>query len=65
MWIVKFFKAIIKSKEDMLMGYVIKKDLFKCVIDIFLENANKPNMIHSCILEMFDHLTKEYNKKLG
>lgn len=49
----------------MLLAYVVKKDLFKCVMEIFIENVDKPNLLHSCILEMFDSLTKEYNKTLG
>lgn len=65
LWVVKFFKAIIRSKEEMLLAYVVRKDLFKCVMDIFIENVDKPNLLHSCILEMFDTLTKEYNKTLG
>lgn len=43
----------------------MKKNLFKCVIDIFMENFTKANLIYSCILELFDYMTKEYNKKFG
>jgi hypothetical protein len=39
--------------------------LFKYVADIFIENPNKSNLIHSCFLDLFDFLSKEYNKKLG
>jgi hypothetical protein len=34
-------------------------------MEIFTENPNKNNLINSSILEMFDILTKDYNKKLG
>jgi hypothetical protein len=49
----------------MLLQFVIKKNLFKHIVDIFIENPNKSNLIHSCILDLFDFMTKEYNKKLG
>ena len=35
------------------------------MVDIFIENPNKSNLIHSCFLDLFDLLTKDYNKKLG
>jgi hypothetical protein len=45
--------------------YFIKKNLLKTIVDIFIENQNKGNMLHSCILELFDYLTKETNKKIA
>lgn len=45
--------------------YLIKKMLLKTVVDIFIENPNKTNMIHSTILELFDYVTKENNKKIA
>lgn len=47
------------------MLYLIKKNMLKLIVDIFLENPNKGNMLHSSILELFDFLSKEPNKKLG
>lgn len=41
-----------------------KKHLFKTIVDIFLENPNKSNMLHSSILELFDYLNREYNYKI-
>lgn len=65
LWIVKFYKAIIKVKDDAFVMYLIKKMLLKTVVDIFIENPNKSNMIHSTILELFDYVTKENNKKIA
>jgi hypothetical protein len=44
---------------------MIKKKLLKTIVDIFLENPNKSNMMHSTILELFDYLTKEPNRKIA
>jgi hypothetical protein len=65
LWIVKFFKAILRGKDEIFYQYLTKKNLFKTIVDIFIENPNKTNLIHSSILELFDYLTKEYNKKIA
>lgn len=64
LFIVKFYKCIIKSKDEVYSIYLTKKNLFTPLIDIFIENPNKSNLLHSSILELFDYLTKEYNKKV-
>jgi len=45
--------------------YLTKKHLLKTVVDIFIDNPNKGNLLHSSILELFDYLTKELNKKIA
>ena len=54
--IIKFFKAIIQSKDKTGISYMIKNDLFDKLIRIFLENPNKKNLLHSCILSLFEML---------
>ena len=44
---------------------MLKKNLLKTIVDIFLENVNKGNLLHSCILELFDYLVRETNKKVS
>jgi hypothetical protein len=39
--------------------------LLKTIADIFIENPNKGNLLHSCILELFDYLSKEKVNKIG
>ena len=66
LWIVKFYKAIVKAKDDSFNMYLTKKKLLKTIVDIFLENPNKQNVLHSCVLELFDFLTtKDQNKKIA
>ncbi len=64
-WIIKFFKAVIKQKDEAFVLYLIKKNMLKMIVDMYLSNPNKGNMIHSSILELFDFLSKEPNKKIG
>ena len=63
--IVKFYKAVIRAKDDAFVMYLIKKNLLATIVNIFIENENKGNLLHSCILELFDYLTKETNKKIA
>ena len=65
LWIIKFYKALIKVKDDAFVMYLMRNSLLKTVVDIFLENPNKSNMLHSTILELFDYLTKENNRKIA
>lgn len=65
LWIVKFFKAIIKVKDEAFVMYLIKKNLLDTIVQIFITNPNKGNLLHSAILELFDYLTKDVNKKIA
>lgn len=63
--IVKFYKSVLKAKDEVFYQYLTKKNLLTTIVDIFIENPNKTNLLHSSILELFDYLTKEYNKKVA
>lgn len=55
--IIKFFKAIIYSKDTISVNFMIKKQIFETILEIFLANKTKGNLLHSCILSLFDMLT--------
>jgi len=55
--VVKFFKAIVQTKDTMSINYMIKKSIFEKILDIFLSNKRKGNLLHSCILSLFEMLT--------
>lgn len=55
--IIKFFKAIIASKDSNLIRWIFSRDLFEQIVNIFLENKNKGNLLHSAILNLFEMLT--------
>lgn len=57
MEVVKFFKAIVQTKDTMSINYMIKKSIFEKLLDIFLSNKRKGNLLHSCILSLFEMLT--------
>ena len=55
--IIKFFKAIISMKDTMSVKYMIQKGIFDTILEIFLNNKQKYNLLHSCILNLFEMLT--------
>jgi hypothetical protein len=55
--IIKFLKAIITTKDNNLTTFIFKKNLLDDVLQIFLENTKKGNLLHSCILNLFEMLT--------
>jgi len=57
--IIKFFKAIIASKDRQSILCIIKNNIFDAVMKIFLENPNKRNLLHSCILSMFELIVNQ------
>lgn len=57
--IVKFFKAIIASKDRQSILCIIKNNVFDAIMKIFLENPNKENLLNSCILSMFDLIVNQ------
>ena len=55
--IIKFFKAIIQAKDSMSIKFMIQKSIFDNILEIFLNNQTKGNLLHSCILNLFEMLT--------
>ena len=57
---------MVKAKDDVFAVYLVKKRLLQTVVDIFIANPNRHNVLHSCVLELFDYLTtKDQNKKIA
>jgi protein phosphatase-4 regulatory subunit 3 len=65
LWIVKFYKAIIKAKDDAFVMYLIKKNLLATIVQIFIDNDKKGNLLHSAVLELFEYLIKDPIRKIG
>lgn len=54
--IVKFYKALLKSKDTTYINFVVGKNEFACILKIFEDSydARNPPMIQSCIRELFE-----------
>ena len=49
-------------KDNTAIMYMIKKDLFEQILQIFLNNKVKGNLLHSCILNLFEMMIPQDNK---
>ncbi len=49
-------RKIIGLKDEFYYRYIIKGNLFKPVVDIFLNNNGRYNLLDSAILEMFEFI---------
>ncbi|EEC70567.1 hypothetical protein OsI_01742 [Oryza sativa Indica Group] len=50
--------------DDFLIRHVVKMNLFKPIIDAFVENGDRYNMLQSGVLELLEYIRKEGLKQL-
>lgn len=56
---VRFMRTIISRNDEHLLRHIVKNNLLKPVIDAFIENGNRYNMLHSGILELLEYIRRE------
>ncbi|KAJ0979863.1 hypothetical protein J5N97_015337 [Dioscorea zingiberensis] len=61
---VRFLRAIISRNDEHLLRHIVKNNLLKPIIDAFIENGKRYNMLHSGVLELFEYIRKENYKTL-
>lgn len=61
---LRFMRKIISLKDDFYYRYIIKGNLFAPVIDAFVRNNGRYNLLDSAIIEMFEFIKLEDVKSL-
>eukprot|EP00268_Persea_americana_P059089 TRINITY_DN7216_c0_g2_i7.p1 TRINITY_DN7216_c0_g2~~TRINITY_DN7216_c0_g2_i7.p1 ORF type:complete len:893 (-),score=145.01 TRINITY_DN7216_c0_g2_i7:577-3255(-) len=61
---VRFLRNIISRNDEHLLRYIVMNDLMKPIIDAFISNGNRYNLLHSAVLELFEYIRKENLKSL-
>ncbi|XP_047053356.1 serine/threonine-protein phosphatase 4 regulatory subunit 3B [Lolium rigidum] len=61
---VRFMRTIISRNDEHLVRHVVKFNLLKPIIDAFVENGDRYNMLQSGVLELLEHIRKENLKPL-
>ncbi|XP_062198148.1 uncharacterized protein LOC133900883 isoform X2 [Phragmites australis] len=61
---VRFMRTIISRNDEHLIRHVVKFNLLKPIIDAFVENGDRYNMLHSGVLELLEYIRKENLKSL-
>lgn len=45
-------------QDDHLFNHIVKNNLLKPVIDVFVDNGNRYNLLNSAVLELFEHVRR-------
>uniref|UniRef100_A0A1B6LV67 Uncharacterized protein n=1 Tax=Graphocephala atropunctata TaxID=36148 RepID=A0A1B6LV67_9HEMI len=61
---LRFMRKIIALKDEFYNRYIVKGNLFGPVIDAFIRNNGRYNLLDSAILEMFEYIKLEDIKTL-
>ncbi|KAI7732180.1 hypothetical protein M8C21_004022 [Ambrosia artemisiifolia] len=61
---VRFIRTLVSHNDEHLASYIAKNNIFKPIIDAFISNGNRYNLLNSAVLELFEHIRKENLKIL-
>lgn len=61
---VRFMRTLISRNDEHLMNYIAKHNLLKPVVDVFVANGDRYNLLNSAVLELFEHIRKDNLKIL-
>lgn len=53
---LRFCRKIIGLKEECYYKYIITDDLFRPIVDAFLANGDRYNLINSAMIELFEFI---------
>ncbi|CAA2939525.1 serine threonine- phosphatase 4 regulatory subunit 3 isoform X1 [Olea europaea subsp. europaea] len=61
---VRFVRTLISRSDEHLMDHIVKNNLFKPIVDAFVANGDRYNLLNSAVLELFEFIRKENLKIL-
>ncbi|RYR30777.1 hypothetical protein Ahy_B01g055543 [Arachis hypogaea] len=61
---VRFVRTILSRHDEHLINYFVRNNVLKPIIDAFVANGNRYNLLHSAVLELLDYIRKENMKSL-
>ncbi|RWW09529.1 hypothetical protein GW17_00026982, partial [Ensete ventricosum] len=61
---VRFIRIVISHNDEHLLRHIVKNNLLKPIIDAFIKNGDRYNMLHSGVLELLEYIRKENLKIL-
>ncbi|VDN10862.1 unnamed protein product [Dibothriocephalus latus] len=56
---LRLLRRVVNLKEEFYNRYLVKNNLFKPVVELFISNGHRYNMIDSAIIELFDYIRAE------
>ncbi|KAK8661817.1 hypothetical protein V6N13_091409 [Hibiscus sabdariffa] len=61
---VRFVRTILSRHDEHLICHFVKNNLLEPIVDAFVANGNRYNVLHSAVLELFEYIRKENLKVL-
>ncbi|MBA0780407.1 hypothetical protein Gotri_004507 [Gossypium trilobum] len=61
---VRFVRTILSRHDEHLISHFVKYSLLKSIVDAFVANGNRYNVLNSAVLELFEYIRKENLKLL-
>ncbi|XP_059632786.1 uncharacterized protein LOC132275338 [Cornus florida] len=61
---VRFVRILISRNDEYLMNHIVKNNLLKPIVEAFVGNGNRYNLLNSAVLELFEYMRKENLKIL-
>eukprot|EP00877_Chromochloris_zofingiensis_P013810 jgi/Chrzof1/8683/Cz03g20120.t1 len=61
---IRFVRTCIGTKDDFYARYLCRSNLLEPIINVFLENGDRYNLLNSAVLEMVEFIRKENIKML-
>ncbi|MED6206099.1 hypothetical protein PIB30_023794 [Stylosanthes scabra] len=61
---VRFVRTILSRHDEHLINYFVRNNVLKPIVDAFVANGNRYNLLHSAVLELFGYIRKENMKLL-
>ncbi|XP_077219478.1 uncharacterized protein LOC143853553 [Tasmannia lanceolata] len=61
---VRFLRTIISRNDEHLIRHIVKNNLLKPVVEAFICNGNRYNLLNSAVLELLEYICKENLKTL-
>uniref|UniRef100_A0A6M2FB20 Serine/threonine-protein phosphatase 4 regulatory subunit 3-like central domain-containing protein n=1 Tax=Populus davidiana TaxID=266767 RepID=A0A6M2FB20_9ROSI len=61
---VRFVRTILSRHDEHLINHFVKNNLLKPIVDAFVSNGDRYNLLNSAILELFEYIRKENLKSL-
>ncbi|GFZ09072.1 binding protein [Actinidia rufa] len=61
---VRFFRTLISRNDEHLMNHIVKSNLLKPIVEAFVDNGSRYNLLNSAVLELFEYVRKENLKIL-
>ncbi|XP_059298507.1 uncharacterized protein LOC132051456 isoform X3 [Lycium ferocissimum] len=61
---VRFVRTLISRNDEYLMNHIAEKNLLKPIINAFVANGDRYNLLNSAVLELFEYIRKDNLKIL-